>query len=256
MSTIKEIKNQLTDDTIYPVTKANAVYMANGSKTVETVINNDLVHTAGDSMTGVLQTVRRIDSIDQNIEDSYTPATSSYYGDSETGAGFYIRDNNKESMGFLAPVYTLNGGAGVQFGAHRQVNNNNVYNSIWLTVKDDGSGYVSIDKDAWHNALELTGSNPLFKVKNYSISNGSMTAGSTKVHTAADLGKTNPTGYTPISYYYLTTGNNSINAYVINIGATGSANLVYLKNLGSTTISASTFSISIVYAKTDFKTNA
>lgn len=250
MSTTKEIKNQLTDETIYPITKANAVYMTNSSKTVEAVINNDLVHTAGSTMSGLLyMDSAEIWAKEPAIDTGIQPVTT-YYG----GIGFTVKDPNNETISYLSTMAHPTLGIGAQIGGHRKIGDNHYYNTIWLNIKEDGSKYVDIDKDAWLSALALTGTDHLFKVKNYSISNGSMTAGSTKVHTATDLGKTNPTGYTPISYYYLTTGNNSINAYVVNIGATGSANLVYLKNLGTSTISASTFSISIVYAKSDFIT--
>ena len=38
-TSIKTIKNHLTDDTIYPVTKANAVYLSDNTTTVESAIN-------------------------------------------------------------------------------------------------------------------------------------------------------------------------------------------------------------------------
>lgn len=254
-ATVKTIKNFTTGNTIYPITKADAVYMTNSTKTVATVINDDLVHTAGDSMTGVLQTIRRIDSIDQNVEDSYTPATTDYYGNSETGAGFYIRDNNKESMGFLAPVYVPSLGAGIQFGAHRKVNNDDIYNSVWFTVKDDGTNYISIDKNAWLSALELTGSSPIVKRKYYSHASGSMSAGSTKTFSASDFGRTDISGYSTLSFYNFTTGNANLVPYVINPSATDSTTMVALKNVGSAAASG-TIGIGVIFIKTSFITNA
>ena len=54
---VKTIKSRLTDDTIYPVTKADAVYM--GSSTVTTVEGqiNDLKDIVGDSSIGESNTI-------------------------------------------------------------------------------------------------------------------------------------------------------------------------------------------------------
>ena len=67
MSTVvKTIKNYLTDDTIYPITKASAVYMEGSTNTVENMITSlstDKVSKNGDTMTGTLY-------IDRDGEDT------------------------------------------------------------------------------------------------------------------------------------------------------------------------------------------
>ena len=56
MSTVvKTIKNYLTDDTIYPITKASAVYMEGSTNTVEGLLGNtDISSIENGTITGAI----------------------------------------------------------------------------------------------------------------------------------------------------------------------------------------------------------
>ena len=54
-TSIKTIKNHLTDDTIYPVTKANAVYLSDEVTTVEGLLGDTSITSIGDgTITGAI----------------------------------------------------------------------------------------------------------------------------------------------------------------------------------------------------------
>ena len=54
-TSIKTIKNHLTDDTIYPITKANAVYLSDEVTTVEGLLGDTSIASIGDgTITGAI----------------------------------------------------------------------------------------------------------------------------------------------------------------------------------------------------------
>lgn len=65
------------------------------------------------------------------------------------------RDDEGEDFNGILAVHFNNGNKGIHINAHRPVNGVNVYNSIELTVKPDGSKDVSISATAWRDALGL-----------------------------------------------------------------------------------------------------
>lgn len=74
MSTlIKTIKSHLTDDTIYPITKADAVYLNDNVTTVEGLLGNTSIASIGDgTITGAIST------LNTSVEKMFIPLYAGY----------------------------------------------------------------------------------------------------------------------------------------------------------------------------------
>ena len=98
-------------------------------------------------------------------------------------------------------------------------------------------------------ALEtLTGS--LFTTRTFSASYDLQTGGYANI-TAQDFNFSIPTGYTPISFTRIATGNGDIAIRSFNVGATGGTNMLNLRATPDTYIAAGqTAQITVLFAKT------
>lgn len=90
---------------------------------------------------------------------------------------------------------------------------------------------------------------PLFMIKQYSASSGSIASSGKKSLTGTAFGVSTPDGYTPIGITYFSTGNSALTAYAVNATATGSGSVIGLRNVGGSSVTA-TVTVHILYAKT------
>ena len=91
----------------------------------------------------------------------------------------------------------------------------------------------------------------LIKFKDYSCSYSVTANGSTAI-TANDLGVSTPSGYTPLGFYLIATGNANVIARNIYSRSTGSNTMVQVKNTSTSALSNLTLEISIAYIKSNF----
>ena len=109
-TTIKTIKDYLTDDTVYPITKASAVYLNDDITTVEGLLGNSSLNTEVQTVTGAINEINEnLNSWIVNKNDTGTSETEGYYvrmgvdkdGSNSISPFAYIdfRDaNNEESL--------------------------------------------------------------------------------------------------------------------------------------------------------------
>jgi hypothetical protein len=91
----------------------------------------------------------------------------------------------------------------------------------------------------------------LIKFKNYSCIY-SVTANGNADITANDLSVSTPSGYTPIGFCLIATGDASVITRNIYLRATGSSTMVKVRNISTFTLSNILFEISIAYIKSSF----
>lgn len=91
----------------------------------------------------------------------------------------------------------------------------------------------------------------LIKLKDYSCSY-SVTANGRAAITASDLNVATPSGYTPIGFYLIATGNANVIARNIYSRSTGSNTMVEVKNTSTSALSNLTLEISLIYIKSGF----
>ena len=117
------------------------------------------------------------------------------------------------------------------------------------TTADDCSGAIN----ELNTGLTTLNSNltDLIKFKDYSCSYSVTANGSTAI-TASDLNVSTPSGYTPLGFYLIATGNANVIARNIYSRSTGSNTMVQVKNTSSSALSNLTLEISIIYIKSIF----
>ena len=98
--------------------------------------------------------------------------------------------------------------------------------------------------NATHNILTTKDA---YQIKTYSMSI-TVTASSTLSVTASQLGVSTPSGYSPVGFVGIATGNNNIYVYYQNVTITGSNNILQLRNIASTDKSC-TLTVHILYLK-------
>lgn len=120
--------------------------------------------------------------------------------------------------------------------------------------KPDGSDYVSVERDLNENYQKIDDAfKDLFMTKAYQTVFSSVASGN-KVFTNEDFDIAEITGYTPVALV----GFVSSSANFILRGSDPSAfvgetaNCIYCRNLGSSTISSLTITITVLWVKTDF----
>lgn len=125
-----------------------------------------------------------------------------------------------------------------------------------LSCNKKGSPYwVSLNGSKYTLNTGLTELNSnltdLIKFKDYSCSY-SITANGNLAITASDLSVSTPSGYTPLGFYLIATGNSNVIARNIYSRSTGSTTMVSVKNTSNSALSNLTLEISIAYIKSSF----
>ncbi|MBP5423960.1 MAG: hypothetical protein J6Y78_16125 [Paludibacteraceae bacterium] len=105
---------------------------------------------------------------------------------------------------------------------------------------------VASGKTANHTYDILT-TKDAYQIKTYSMSI-TVTASSTLSVTASQLGVSTPSGYSPVGFTGIATGNNNIYVYYQNATITGSNNIIQLRNIASTDKTC-TLTVHILYLK-------
>ena len=88
----------------------------------------------------------------------------------------------------------------------------------------------------------------IYKYYSYKITD-SVAAGASKGITGTQLGVSTPTGYSPFAFLRVGTGYAYFQPYYININATGSSNVINIRNTNSSAVSNKTVDIGIMYIK-------
>lgn len=110
-------------------------------------------------------------------------------------------------------------------------------------VTTDKSNVVSAINEV---ATDLRGGT-LFKLVQYNASYTAAASASATL-TASDFDASAPTGYIPIAVVQVGTGNGNVALRYVNVEATGSSNMIGMRNVSTGSISASA-SIKILYVK-------
>lgn len=88
-------------------------------------------------------------------------------------------------------------------------------------------------------------------VKNYSTTIN-VGANSSGYATATALGMNTPSGYTPVAFTTVTSGDSKCPIYTINARATGGQGAVWVRNITASAVDNLTIQLRILYAKTSF----
>jgi hypothetical protein len=115
-----------------------------------------------------------------------------------------------------------------------------------------GSGTLDVGSDLTDGVNQLNSNlTDLIKFKDYSCSYSVTANGSTAI-TANDLSVSTPSGYTPLGFYLIATGNANVIARNIYSRSTGSNTMVQVKNTSTSALNNLTLEISIAYIKSNF----
>lgn len=167
------LSSYLTDDTIYPITKASAVYMEGSTNTVEgmiTSLNTDKVSKNGDTMTGNLYIHRDGEDTPRMIlrqTDLDTRIGGSTYSSNRYTGQYYMRDKNNISTGWLRNILIANSNLlQTEMYCQRQdLNNTQFYNYLGLGIDNSGNPIVrTTSPKAWKDMLGLPGIKTLTKI--------------------------------------------------------------------------------------------
>lgn len=113
-------------------------------------------------------------------------------------------------------------------------------------ITSGSSSGASLRSDADSNSTL----NGLVRVETYTYSYSSISASATLNVTATNFGITSISGYTPIAFQRIVTGNNAIALRAFNVKATGDSTVVNLYNK-STSSASGTVTVDIVYVKSE-----
>lgn len=151
---VKTIKSRLTDDTIYPVTKADAVYLNDNITTVEDALENKISNTGG-IVTGNLRV--NTDGTNAYAFVNNVPLTRGEAPSSSTSkGGFIIGDQNGVGIGRIDAYFWQNGYEGVRVGTARDVGGTATGNYVHLGIDNSGNKSVIVsDITSWCKALEI-----------------------------------------------------------------------------------------------------
>lgn len=265
---IKTIKNHLTDDTIYPITTANAVFLANSTvDTVEGVLGNTDISSIGDgTITGAIDALNdskvsksgdtmtaslNIDRADGAVSRLFlksnraTPG-STYSGDMQIGeVNIQSLEDTSDPIGYFRGNILASGISSMEVICRKTVNGASVFNTLALKVSPTGERSVSISEAApWLTALGL---NNLIKAVEYTYTY-SIAANSSLAVTSTNLSFSTPSGYTPIGVTMFNSANDNVMIRGFNPRAT-SGNCLWLRNLSSST-QTGTARVGVLYIKT------
>lgn len=140
---------------LHKFTAAHSAGAWNINEVVKTTIENEFIKKSGDTMTGLLKMVDHNIALNKPEADISTTVANSQY------CNIGATDKNATLFGYTQYIYYADGSSAAQLAARGKATGatSTFDNSLVLKCYKDGTKAVSLDQDAWLNALGFTDSN-------------------------------------------------------------------------------------------------
>lgn len=165
---IKDAKNRQDLTSLSTKVQSISTNLTNLSASISTDLNSlstfistNYLPISGGTLTGSLTTSLQLTIKDDRIDTNNPPESDQW------PRHFVIKDKDDTDRGYFELYQQSNGTQGIQIETKRIINNENIFNTLRLGIKEDGERIVNISSDArtaWQEALGVI-----------SNSNGTMT---------------------------------------------------------------------------------